>query len=303
MAQINIPNEQRLVFSVPLLTQQHQEFDLWFYTGSKCNLECTHCYVSSGPNANQHPFLTLNTFKRHLKDAINQHFKKLEIYFTGGEPFVNPEMVLILEESLNYANTTVLTNGTRFNDKITKKLAEIDKNSPFKLIFRVSFDGPTAELNDQIRGTNSFNLAQNGLKRLADHDLTTIITAMRSWSRKESKQKEGEFIELMVDSGIPKDKQNLKIIPPLRMGREIQRSRPYLEKELFTDTCFIDYDYNNLQCSKCRMISENGVWVCPILINEEGAKMGDTLEESFKPFPMTYMACWTCRMDGMSCTN
>ena len=115
--------------------------------------------------------------------------------------------------------------------------------------------------------------------------------------------KEGEFIDLMVESGIPEDKHNLKIIPPLRIGREMHRSRPYEEKELFTDQCFIDYDFNQLQCSKCRMISENGVWVCPILINEEGARMGDTLEESFRPFPMTYMACWTCRMDGMNCTN
>jgi hypothetical protein len=87
------------------------------------------------------------------------------------------------------------------------------------------------------------------------------------------------------------------------IGREERRNRGYNEDELFTESCFINYDFRKLQCSKCRMVTEKGVWVCPILVNEPGGKMGDSLEDTFKPFAMKYTACWTCRMGGLSCEN
>lgn len=298
------PKAQRLVYEVPFLANKLKAFDLWFFTGSRCNLECTHCYVESGPYANKHPFLRFETFKKHLTDALKIGYEKLDIYFTGGEPFINPEIVEMLRESMKYSDTTVLTNGTRITENIAQDLATIQTNSSHKLILRVSLDGPTPELNDVIRGEGTFNLAGKGIKNLVKHGLIPIITTMRSWEKSTDKQIKEQFVDLLVeDIGVPEGKEHLKILPPLRIGREAERSRPYIDKELFTETCFTNYDYTKLQCCKCRMISENGVWVCPILINEDGARMGTTLHETTKSFSMTYMACWTCRMDGMACTN
>jgi MoaA/NifB/PqqE/SkfB family radical SAM enzyme len=295
------PKTQKNVYSVPFLATENDELVLWFFTGSKCNLECTHCYVESGPRANKHPFLQFQTFKKGLDDARN--YRKLEIYFTGGEPFINPEFFKILEEALKNGNTTVLTNLTRIDKKRANKLSEIQEKSKYELTLRVSLEGPNADSNDTIRGKNAFEKARDGLNNLVNVGFNPIVTVMRSWPDSKREEMISKFQVMLEKIGIPKENQRLKILPPLRIGREAIRNQPYTEKELFTDKCFLDYDYNNIQCSKCRIVSENGIWVCPILINEDGARMGSNLTEATRPFPMKYMVCWTCRMEGMSCTN
>jgi MoaA/NifB/PqqE/SkfB family radical SAM enzyme len=298
---LNFPKSQKNVYSVPFLATENGELVLWFFTGSKCNLECSHCYVESGPRANKHPFLQFQTFKNGLNEARN--YRKLEIYFTGGEPFINPEFFNMLEEALKHGNTTVLTNLTRIDKKMANKLLKIQEKSNYSLTFRVSFEGSDADSNDIIRGKNSFDKAEDGLTHLVNAGFNPIVTIMKSWPDLKKEEMISNFQVMLEKIGIPKENQRLKILPPLRIGREAIRNQPYTEKELFTDKCFTDYDYNNIQCSKCRMVSENGVWVCPILVNEESARMGSTLTEASRPFPLKYMVCWTCRMDGMSCTN
>jgi MoaA/NifB/PqqE/SkfB family radical SAM enzyme len=247
--------------------------------------------------------LTIDTFNTRLEEALSNNYDNLDIYFTGGEPFVNPHLLEMLKEGLKHANTTILTNATRISKATAKKLANLQANSQKKLIFRISVDGSNKSSNDRIRGKGAFDRTMKGVENLIEQGFNPIVTAMRSWSLLESGQKEEEFIDLLVQQGIPREKQLLKILPPIRIGREVSRDRGYTANELFTEECFTDYDYNNLQCSKCRMVSENGVWVCPILINEDHAKMGDTLKETEHPYEMVDMACWTCRMDGMICTN
>ncbi|MHA2249179.1 MAG: radical SAM protein [Candidatus Kariarchaeaceae archaeon] len=303
MQKLGHPEQQENVYSVPFLANQHKEFVLWFFTGSQCNLECTHCYVESGPKADKHPFLTFKTFKEKLNEAEHKNYSKLEIYFTGGEPFLNPDFLSMLELSLKYGETTVLSNGTRITDDITNQLGEMQQGSKNKITIRLSLDGPDEKSNDKIRGPKAFERAIRGFENLLKYDIKVIVTAMRSWSLLHDGKMRDQFIDLVKQKGIIKAEENFKILPPLRIGREVQRDRPYTQLELFTDECFADYDYNNLQCSKCRMVSENGVYVCPILINVDNARMGQTLEESERPYQMKDMACWTCRMDGMSCTN
>ena len=266
-------------------------------------MECTHCYLTSSPRADQHPLLSLNSFNIHLDDALARNYNKLEIYFTGGEPFINPELLPMFEVALKHGNTTVLTNATRITDSVATQLAAIQHQRLHTLTFRVSLDGPNTKLNDRIRGPQAFKRAITGLKALVNHGFNPIVTVTRLWPETQIEAILQQFIAVLEETGISEENQRLKILPPLRIGREAQRDRPYTEQELFTAQCFADYDYNDLQCSKCRIVSENGVWVCPILINEDGARMGSRLEETTHSFPMTYLACWTCRMDGMSCTN
>jgi uncharacterized Fe-S cluster-containing radical SAM superfamily protein len=303
MQQLDPPKEQKNIYSVPFLAKQEEEFVLWYFTGSKCNLECTHCYVESSPRADKHPYLTYSSFKARLDEALKMNYKDLEIYFTGGEPFLNPDILKMFEESMKYANTTVLTNATRITDLVAKKLSEIQQRSKYEIFFRVSLDGPNAASNDAIRGENTFKRAIGGIKNLFTHDFLPIITAMQSWPLLRDGAIRDEFSVLLANMGIEVSKQKLKILPPLRIGRETTRNRPYSLTELFTPECFTDYDYRNLQCSKCRIVSENGVFVCPILVNEDHAKMGNTLEEAAKSYEMRDMACWTCRMEGMNCAN
>ncbi|MFX0207411.1 MAG: radical SAM protein [Candidatus Hodarchaeota archaeon] len=299
----NYPKAQKNVYSVPFLADELGEFVLWYFTGSKCNLECSHCYVESGPKANKHPDLSYKTFKKRLYEALATEYEKLEIYFTGGEPFMNPDIYQMLEEALKHGNSTILTNATLITKNRAKYLQEIQKRSNYDLSFRVSLEGPDKDSNNAIRGEKSFNKARTGLSNLVRVGFNPIVTIMRNWPESNLDEVLTQFNLMLESVGIPDDKQRLKILPPLHIGRETSRSGPYTDKNLFTDNCFSNYDYKNLQCCKCRTVSENGVWVCPILINEDEAQMGNTLLESAHDFPMRYMVCRTCRMEGMDCTN
>ena len=43
------------------------------------------------------------------------------------------------------------------------------------------------------------------------------------------------------------------------------------------------------------------MWVCPILVNEPGGRMGERLADTLDAFPLAYQACWTCHVEGASC--
>src|SRR5689334_15559080 len=118
---------------------------LWFQVaGTLCNLTCTHCFISCSPHNHSFGFLDLETVRRALNESVRLGVK--EYYFTGGEPFLNRDMVPILELTLRYGPATVLTNGTVFKEEWLERLARADAGSLYSLEFRVSIDGFTAAM-------------------------------------------------------------------------------------------------------------------------------------------------------------
>src|ERR1700680_4804200 len=127
----------------PLVPLAHLD-DLWFQVaGTVCNLECRHCFISCSPHNHTFGFLDLATVERLLEESVALGVK--EYYFTGGEPFLNPDMVPILELTLQYGPATVLTNGTVFKEQWLARLVAAESASPYSLEFRVSIDGFAAE--------------------------------------------------------------------------------------------------------------------------------------------------------------
>src|SRR5947209_15682916 len=83
---------------------------LWLVlTGTLCNLRCTHCLNTSGPDPPWLPPLDGAVARRAIAEAAALGVR--EIYFTGGEPFLHREILPLLETSLAIAATTVPTNG------------------------------------------------------------------------------------------------------------------------------------------------------------------------------------------------
>ena len=95
----------------------------------------------------------------------------------------------------------------------------------------------------------------------------------------------------------------LKILPGFLLGRLAENLRNYSDDEHVTEKCFEDYDITNLQCSTSRMATETGVYVCPILVDKGQARMGNKIEETLRPFPLSHSACYTCRVTGMTCKS
>ena len=63
------------------------------------------------------------------------------------------------------------------------------------------------------------------------------------------------------------------------------------------------FDTSQLICSHSRTITDAGVFVCPILIDHPGARLGATLAEADVAFPLDQGACSTCYQYGAICTN
>ena len=274
---------------------------LWFQVaGTHCNLQCSHCFISCWPKNNNHCLLKEDVIQHYLKEASAYGVK--EFYFTGGEPFLHPDILNILKESLSYGIVTVLTNGTLITSKVAQLLAQISNISKNKLEFRVSLESYLEEENDRIRGKNSFKNAIRGIQALVDAGFYPIITYTDQYKYKSFTNKmEKGFKSLTGALNIPQ--LRVKKLPLILLGRCAELIRPYYENERITDKCFDNYSMDNLQCSTSRMITSKGVFVCPLLINDSNAWMGWTLKEAFRPYAMESPVCYTCRMSGLTKKN
>ncbi len=107
------------------------------------------------------------------------------------------------------------------------------------------------------------------------------------------------FLELMRERGV--EKPRLKVLPVFQIGAESERSGAYETWQQLQRGDAPPDGWDHLQCSSCRMATDQGVWVCPILVNEPGGRMGETLADTLGTFELDHSACWTCHVHGVSC--
>ena len=283
--------------AVPLASLEQ----LWFQvSGTVCNLRCRHCFISCSPDNHSFWFMTREMVRSALEESARHGVR--EYYFTGGEPFMNNEMEEILEDALQYGPATVLTNATLFTPRRVEALRDICAKSPHRLEFRVSIDGPTPEINDPIRGEGTFARAMEGVGALVQAGFRPIITAMQSWPCEEMPHVLGLFRDALGAAGY--EDPRLKILPPLLIGEEASRNRGYTECERVTHEMLHGYDLSRLLCSSARLVTAQGVYACPILLDYPSARLADTLTEAVAiDAPLAEAACYTCYTNGAICSN
>jgi len=267
--------------------------------GTLCNLTCRHCFISCSPHNRSFGFLDLETVRRHLDESVALGVK--EYYFTGGEPFLNPDMTAILELTLHYGPATVLTNGTVFKEEWLDRLARAEAKSPYSLEFRVSIDGFTAAANDPVRGSGTFERAMRGVRQLLAHRFLPIITVTRTRDDQDDAELVAGFLATLRANGY--DRPRLKVLPTLRIGAEAQRQRGYRDEERVTPEMMEGFDTGKLVCEHSRIVSDRGVHVCPILVEAPDALLGETLAESLRDYALRHQACYTCYQYGNICSN
>jgi AdoMet-dependent heme synthase len=271
---------------------------LWFQVaGTLCNLKCTHCFISCSPTNHSHGMLTLDDVLGRLREAAELGVR--EYYFTGGEPFLNPEMLPIIEAALAQGPASVLTNGLLLTPERCRKLKALSDASDYSLDIRISIDGYTAGVNDPIRGAGTFDRILDGIRNLAGAGLNPVVTVTEACGGAGSAEGRARFLEWM--RGIGLDKPRLKILSLFRIGAEERRLRAYESWESLRGRHLTSEEAERLQCSSCRMVTSKGVYVCPILIEEPGARMGESLAETLRPFELAYSSCFTCHEYGVTC--
>jgi organic radical activating enzyme len=293
---IPLPLLDRPAVEVPL---RHLD-ELWFQvTGTLCNLTCQHCFISCSPHNHAFGFLALDDVLRVLDESVPLGVK--EYYFTGGEPFLHPDMVAILERTLELGPATVLTNGTVLRDDWLDRLAGAEARSLYSLEFRVSIDGYSADSNDPVRGEGTFERALRGVEKLLRHGFLPLITVARTSDDQDEAELFAGFVAMLKQRGY--DRPRVKILPTLRLGAEVDRQRGYSDEEFVTPALMEGFDPGLLLCSHARLVSDRGVHVCPILLEAPDSILGQSLAEVMKSFTLRHHACYTCYQHGTLCAN
>jgi sulfatase maturation enzyme AslB (radical SAM superfamily) len=271
---------------------------VWFQVaGTVCNLACAHCFISCSPTNHAHAMLDASTVERFLAEA--EGLGAREYYFTGGEPFLNPELTAILEAALRRGPATVLTNGTLITRRRAEDLKALAEGSPYSLDIRLSLDGFDAAANDRIRGPGTFARILEAIGHLAAAGINPVITVTEACAEAADASGRAGLLVRLRELGL--DKPRLKVMPLLRLGAETARTHGYGEAETLAGMELTAADAEALQCASGRMVTAKGVYVCPILIDAPDARMGATLAESLRPFPLRHRACHTCHAEGLNC--
>ena len=123
--------------------------NVFFHILTQCNLACRHCYINPRQHGSQR--LGIDQIRRWLQILI-QRSPKANLIFLGGEPTLHPDLAAAVKfaRQLGYASITIDTNGYMFHDIL-------DRVTPRDVdVFSFSLDGPTAEVNDALRGSGCF---------------------------------------------------------------------------------------------------------------------------------------------------
>jgi len=269
---------------------------LWVQvTGTYCNLRCVHCINASGPRDPWLAPMDADAVRGWVNEAAELGVR--EIYFTGGEPFLHPEILSLLAHALERAPTTVLTNGTLIDEPMAGALAALAARAGYSLELRVSLDDPDRERNDAIRGRGAFERALRAIRRLEARGLLPILTATEVETAPAGDGLYDRLRRLLLDAGVSKPR--VKILPLFPVGRMAGHGGGTVTTEMLERI-----DPARLQCSDSRAVAAGGVYVCPILSGLPEARMhASSLAATLTPAPLSHPACLVCWQTGATCRN
>ena len=302
-------------FSNPLITKDGDQrafvdFDgfktLWFNTGTLCNIACSNCYIESSPRNDRLVYLSFADVVEFLDELENLSRKTCEIGFTGGEPFLNPDFLKMLEECLRRnLSIMVLTNAMRpLQNKIKGLLQLKESFGAEKMVFRVSIDHYDKDLHEVERGVGTWDPMIKGLKWLRDNKYT-INVAGRSLSRESDNECREGYKTLFEDLGLPVDAHNpseLVIFPEMDITVDVPE---------ITTSCWeiLSVRPETQMCASSRMVVKRKgqerptVVSCTLLPYEEEFELGKTLSEASKKIYLNHQHCSKfCVLGGASCS-
>jgi len=282
----------QLNFQAPS-TELKKLSNIWLLvSGFTCNLKCKHCYLSCSQTNKTRNFLNLDKIKTALEGIDKTQLE--EIYLYGGEPFLNRDINNIIRYCLKITNVTMVTNGTLINDKKAKFLRQIEQDHDYELIFRISLEHYTESKNDEIRGKGSFKKIMSGIENLVNYGFNPIISAVNIWDEDEKSLKDG-FLNLLSKLDFQPTDINVKIIPVIKTGEYEKNYSSYKEDDIVTQEGVKNCNKDLFDCANSRVITDNGVYVCPALLNDPRGRVGKTLSESAKKFYLEPNICYSCQ--------
>ena len=280
---------------------------LWFNTGTLCNIECVNCYIASSPTNDALVYITADEVRDYLGQIAERSWPIKEIAFTGGEPFMNPQMIDITRASLEAGHEVlILTNAMRpmMRKSVQNGLLELNAEFPNKLTFRISVDHYDPELHDAERGKGAFEKTVTGMKWLRDNNMRMAVAGRSIFGHSEADSRAG-YGAFYAEHGFDIDPNNpgMTVLFP-----EMDET---VEVPEITTACWsiLDKSPDAIMCSSSRMVVKRkgaekpAVLACTLLPYSEEFELGNTLEEAEKDVALNHPHCAKfCVLGGASCS-
>jgi uncharacterized Fe-S cluster-containing radical SAM superfamily protein len=278
---------------------------LWFNTGTQCNLSCDNCYIESNPKNDRLSYLTAAEVANYLNEIERLGLPTKEIGFTGGEPFLNPEVIEIVEESLQRGfQTLILTNAYRLMNRKKQQLISLNEKYPGLLTLRVSLDHFQPEVHEAERGAGTFEPTLKATKWIFDSGIPLAVAGRALANEDLDSSKQG-YKALLTEQGIgidTDDPKQLVIFPEMRESKDVPE---------ITTACWdiLGKSQNDIMCSNSRMVVKSKgeekpkVLACTLLAYDPQFEMGHTLADSKKSVQLNHKFCAQfCVLGGASCS-
>lgn len=281
--------------------QPHVLSEVWFHTGSACNLTCPFCLEGSRPGDTRIERVRFVDLAPFLEEAEALGVRQLS--FTGGEPFLVKDIMRILARALDIAPALVLTNGV---GALPRRLTQLRmlKDKAHALSLRVSLDYPDAARHDAGRGAGSFAQACGTLQRLHAEGFTVSV-ACQLEPQETPGHSERRFRTLLADLGLPAD-MHIVAFPDLGTPGQ-PRTVPAVTRACMT-AYHSEASRREFMCAYSKMVVKIGgrmrVYACTLVDDDPAYDQGGTLTESLQQRVMLrHHRCYACFKFGASCSE
>jgi MoaA/NifB/PqqE/SkfB family radical SAM enzyme len=268
--------------------------ELWFHTGTLCNLACDFCLEGSSPKSKRLGAPKIAEVKPYIDQALAMGVEKFS--FTGGEPFLAKDIVKILDYASQRRPVLVLTNGTEPLLKRLDALCKLQVN-PHPIALRISIDKLDPESHDAHRGKGAFARALVGLKVLYEKGFH-ISVARHMQKDEDSEAIEQGFRELFALNGLPQDLTIVKFPDFLTPG-----SHPDVPD--ISEHCMTHYQNEEsraqFMCYFSKMVVKRDgkmqVYACTLVDDDpEYEILGELDECQTQKISMKHHRCYSCFM-------
>ena len=281
----------------------HSLDTLWLNTGTLCNLACASCYIESSPTNDALIYLSYDHAIRFLDEA--QILLTREVGFTGGEPFMNPQFLRILEDTLERGfEVLVLTNAMRPMRRHEAELNALRTRHGAKLTLRVSLDHYSKRIHEGERGPRSWGPAMDGLRWLSDHEFSIAVAGRFLPGERESEARKA-YAAMFEQNGIAidaADPSGLILFPEMDETKDVAE---------ITTACWdiLGKSPDDIMCASSRMVvhrkgePDPRVVACTLIPHDKGFDLGSTLIEAERSVRLNHPHCSRfCVLGGASCS-
>ena len=279
---------------------------LWFNTGTLCNLACDNCYIHSSPTNDSLVYLSVSEIRDFIDQIATGKHATTEVGFTGGEPFMNPDLTDMLKLCLYRGfSVLVLTNAMKPMMKCSDHLISLNERYSGALNLRVSLDHYSEIQHQILRGQHSWAAALKGLQWLCTNSFQVQVAGRLRWSENESDLRSG-YAGLFRKQGLNIDAYNprqLVLFPEMVDDADV----PEISEECWS---VLGIHPDQVMCANSRMVVKRKgaprptVVPCTLLAENPQLELGHSLEDARQQVTLNHPHCARfCVLGGASCSN